>query len=294
MSNTSYGTLFVVATPIGNLSEISPRMRETLARASMVAAEDTRRSGLLLLHLSLKKPLISLHKFNERARLDELMSVLERGEHLALITDGGTPAISDPGYRLVAAAHALGAPVRAVAGPSAVVAALSVSGLPADRFTFVGFLPSRASERRALLPDLVARPETLVIYEAPHRLANALADLAAQFGARPAVLCRELTKLHEEVRRATLPELAQDVAGRESVLGECVLVIAGAETAPERVAAVGDADLASLRAFALALQAEQGDPRRACARLARQSAQPRREITARLRALAAIGEDTES
>ena len=294
MSDTSYGTLFVVATPIGNLSEISPRMRETLARVSMVAAEDTRRSGLLLSHLSLKKPLISLHKFNERARLDELMSALERGEHLALITDGGTPAISDPGYRLVAAAHALGAPVRVVAGPSAVVAALSVSGLPADRFTFVGFLPSRTSERRALLPDLVARPETLVIYEAPHRLADALTDLAAQFGARPAVLCRELTKLHEEVRRATLPELAQDVAGRESVLGECVLVIAGAETAPERVAAVDEADLASLRAFALALQAEQGDPRRACARLARQSGQPRREITARLRTLAAMGEDAES
>lgn len=291
MSHTPLGTLFVVATPIGNLSEISPRTRETLSRVAVVAAEDTRRSGMLLAHMALKKPMISLHKFNERSRLEELTAVLERGEDLALVTDGGTPAISDPGFRLVAEAHAIGAPVRAVAGPSAVVAALSVSGLPADRFTFVGFLPSRAPERRALLPELASRSETLVIYEAPHRLVAAVADLAAQFGPRPAVLCRELTKLHEEVQRSTLTQLAESVASRQSILGECVLVIAGAGASNAPALAIESEDAATLLAFALALQAEQGDARRACARVARRTDRPRREITSRLRALGALGED---
>ncbi len=293
MSHTPLGTLFVVATPIGNLSEISPRMRETLSRVAVVAAEDTRRSGMLLAHMALKKPMISLHKFNERSRLEELTAVLERGENLALVSDGGTPAISDPGFRLVAEAHAIGAPVRAVAGPSAVVAALSVSGLPADRFAFVGFLPSRATERRALLPELAIRSETLVIYEAPHRLVAAVADLAAQFGPRQVVLCRELTKLHEEVQRSTLPQLAESIASRESILGECVLVIAGGEASNAPAQAMEEEDAATLRAFALALQAEQGDARRACARVARQIGRPRREITSRVRALGALGEDAD-
>jgi 16S rRNA (cytidine1402-2'-O)-methyltransferase len=222
--------LYVVATPIGNLSDISARAREILAAASAVAAEDTRHSGRLLRELGLERPLVSLHEHNERARVGELVARLQRGESIALVSDAGTPLVSDPGYLLVSAAVEAGVTVTPVPGPSAVIAALSAAGLPCDRFSFEGFLPARAAARRKRLAELAPEPRTLVLFEAPHRIAECLEDLAAACGSeRRACVARELTKRFETFYRGGLGELAARArVDADLARGEAVIVVAGA------------------------------------------------------------------
>ena len=234
MANTAPGRLHVVATPIGNLGDLSPRARETLQSCALVAAEDTRHSGAMLRQFAIQTPLVSLHEHNEPERVAQLIGRLQRGESIALISDAGTPAISDPGFALVRAAAAAGIEVVAVPGPCAAIAALSVGALPTDRFCFEGFLPARDAARRASLQALAAETRTLVFYESPHRLAATLADCIAAFGAmRSAVLARELTKLHESLYRGTLGELLARVqAERDMARCESVLLVGGAEAKP--------------------------------------------------------------
>ncbi len=226
-------SLYLVATPIGNLADLSQRARETLAAVDLVAAEDTRHTRQLLMHLGLDKPLVSLHEHNERTRARELVARVTGGVNLALVSDAGTPLISDPGYVLVTEALAAGVNIIPIPGPCAAITALSAAGLPTDRFCFEGFLPARDAPRRAALEALRAESRTLVFYEAPHRLAESLADLAQAFGeARRASVARELTKLHETLYHDTLGGLAaraqRDV---DMVRGEAVIVVAGAPAA---------------------------------------------------------------
>lgn len=228
------GRLYVVATPIGNLSDVSARARETLAAADVVAAEDTRHTGQLLAKLGLDRPLVSLHEHNEAARAAGLVERLCRGETVALVSDAGTPLVSDPGFHLVRAAIAAGVVVSPVPGPCAAVAALSVAGLPTDRFCFEGFLPARRAARLARLGELLAEPRTLVFYESPQRLAQSLGDMQAALGGlRQAVVARELTKLFETVYHGTLEELATRAASDADMgRGEVVCVVAGASPLP--------------------------------------------------------------
>jgi 16S rRNA (cytidine1402-2'-O)-methyltransferase len=219
------GTLLVVATPIGNLDDLSPRARAAFERADLVACEDTRHTGRLLAHLGIDKPLLSLHEHNERQRLPRLLAALERGETIALASDAGTPLLSDPGFVLVRAAAAAGARVEPVPGPSAVLAALVASALPPHPFTFAGFPPPRAGKRRAFYRGLAGLGHTIVLFESPHRILPSLDDAIAELGDRPAALCRELTKLHEEVLRGPLSELRAALAARPAVKGELVLVV---------------------------------------------------------------------
>jgi 16S rRNA (cytidine1402-2'-O)-methyltransferase len=243
------GRLEVVATPIGNLADLSTRARDVLAAADLIAAEDTRRTAQLLSAIGVRSRLVSLHEHNEESRLEPLLQQLRDGKVIALVSDAGTPLLSDPGFALVRAAAAAGFEVRAVPGASAITAALSIAGLPTDRFVFEGFLPARTGERRALLARLATEARTLVLFEAPHRIAATLADLAQCFGAaREAVVTRELTKMHESVYRGTLAQLC--ALAREDadfVRGEITLVIAGASVEP---ASGGDTEL-----LARALQA---------------------------------------
>ena len=222
-------TLHVVATPIGNLGDLSPRAQQVLREVAAVCAEDTRRSGQLLAHFGIGTPLLALHEHNEQQLAERLVARLLGGEALALVSDAGTPLVSDPGYRLVRAARAAGVKVSPVPGPSALVAALSVAGLPSDRFTFEGFLPAKASARRERLAALAGEPRTLVFYESSHRIEESLADLRAAFGDdRPAVLARELTKLFETVLDGTLADLqARVAADGDQRKGEFVLVVQG-------------------------------------------------------------------
>ncbi len=239
MTNAAPGRLYVVATPIGNLGDLSARARETLAGAALIAAEDTRHTGTLLKAFGISTPMISLHDHNEAQRAPELVERLRGGASVALVSDAGTPAISDPGFDLVRACAAAGIEVIAVPGPCALVAALSIAALPTDRFCFEGFLPARGAARRARLGELSAERRTLVFYESPHRIEETLADCAEHLGpTREAVLAREITKLHESLYRGSLAQLA-DRAKSDADLsrGEIVLVVAGA--APE-VAAQGD------------------------------------------------------
>lgn len=237
------GVLYVVATPIGNLDDISARAREILAGVSVVAAEDTRHSALLLRELGLERPLLSLHEHNERARAAELIERLRSGQSVALISDAGTPLVSDPGYQLLRAALAAGVVVSPVPGPCAAIAALSVAGLPSDRFCFEGFLPARAAARRRRLAELATERRTLVIYEAPHRIAASLADLAeACGGSRRACIARELTKRFESFYRGNLAELAERAQRDETLRrGESVIVVEGAETVPAAANRLDDA-----------------------------------------------------
>jgi 16S rRNA (cytidine1402-2'-O)-methyltransferase len=248
----SAGRLEVVATPIGNLGDLSSRAREVLAAADLIAAEDTRRTGQLLNAIGVSCRLISLHDYNEEARIAPLVQQLLEGQVIALVSDAGTPLLSDPGFGLVRAAAAAGIEVRSIPGASAVTAALSIAGVATDRFAFEGFLPARAGERRAQLAQLAAETRTLVLFEAPHRIAATLADLAQSFGAeRAAVVARELTKMHESVYRGTLGTLSALAAGdADMARGEITVVIAGA--APER-AIDGDTGLLT-RALQLLLQ----------------------------------------
>jgi len=231
------GRLQVVATPIGNLADLSDRARAALAEADLVAAEDTRHTGALLKAMGLATPLLSLHEHNESRRVPALLARLAQGERVALVSDAGTPLLSDPGYELVRAAIAAGFEVSAIPGPSAITAALAVAGLPTDRFCFEGFLPARERERRAALEALAHERRTLVFFEAPHRIAAALADSAAVLGPdREAAVARELTKAHETIYRGTLQELAARAATEANFArGEITLVVRGAAPAAPSV-----------------------------------------------------------
>lgn len=234
------GTLYLVPTPIGNLGDISRRMADTLEQADFIAAEDTRVTVKLLNHLGIKKPMAIYHRHNTETGGRAILNRLQDGESCALVTDAGTPAISDPGEELVAQCAALGIPVCAIPGPCALVTALAVSGQPTGRFTFEGFLAMNKKNRRAHLESLRGEERTMLFYEAPHKLAATLQDLSDAFGPdRSVTLCRELTKLHEEVRRTTLGEAAGYY--RENVpKGEFVLVVRGAEHQEEQEATLED------------------------------------------------------
>mgnify|MGYP002672189273 FL=1 len=242
------GILYLVATPIGNLGDFSPRAVETLAQADFIAAEDTRVSVKLLNHFDIKKPLVSYHEHNRAAAGQAILTRLLSGETCALVTDAGTPAISDPGQELVTLCAENGVTVQAIPGCCAAVAALAVSGLDTRRFTFEGFLPSGRKERRAALEELTGETRTMVFHEAPHRLRQTLADMAELLGDRPAALCRELTKLHEDTVRTTLAQVAAYYAANEP-RGEYVLVVAGREkqTAPALTLEEGVARVLALR-----------------------------------------------
>ncbi|MBO5727339.1 MAG: 16S rRNA (cytidine(1402)-2'-O)-methyltransferase [Oscillospiraceae bacterium] len=234
------GTLYLVPTPIGNLGDISPRMADTLAQADFIAAEDTRVSLKLLNHLGLKKPMVSYYRHNTQAGGQAVLDRLLAGEDCALVTDAGTPAISDPGQELVARCAELGIGVVAIPGPCALVTALAVSGQPTDRFTFEGFLPMNKKNRKAHLDRLKGEERTMVFYEAPHKLSATLSDLKDAFGGqRPISVCRELSKLHEQVLRLTLEQAVEWYESNEPK-GEFVLVVRGAEPVQEPEATLED------------------------------------------------------
>jgi 16S rRNA (cytidine1402-2'-O)-methyltransferase len=235
------GTLFVVATPIGNLGDLSPRAQDTLRAVAAICAEDTRHTRQLLSHFGIERPLLALHEHNEGEVAEKLVVRLQAGDSLALVSDAGTPLISDPGYRLVRAARAAGIRVSPIPGACAAIAALSVAGLASDRFVFEGFLPAKGAARRARLQELAAETRTLVFYESAHRIDDALEDLRTVFGGtRRAVLARELSKLFETVRDGSLDELAAFVAGDANQRkGEFVLLIAGDDDADARRIAEG-------------------------------------------------------
>ena len=237
------GTLQVVATPIGNLADLSARAQQMLGQADVIAAEDTRRTQQLLQTLGISRPLVSLFEHNESQRVPQLLERLAAGQQVVLVSDAGTPLLSDPGYELVRAASRAGFVVQAIPGPSAITTALAVAGLPTQRFCFEGFLPARAGERRSALAALAHEPRTLVFFEAPHRIRATLADLASEFGPqREAVVARELTKAHESIYRGTLAELGLMAAQDENFeRGEITLVVAGA--APTEGDAAAPAEL---------------------------------------------------
>ena len=225
------GRLQVVATPIGNLGDLSARAHQALSEADLVAAEDTRHTLGMLQAMGISKPMVSLHAYNEGHRVPDLLARLGAGEVIALVSDAGTPLLSDPGFELVSAAASAGFEVRVIPGPSAITAALAVAGLPTSRFCFEGFLPSRSRERRTELARLASETRTLVFFEAPHRIAETLADLVSEFGGeRRAVVARELTKAHETIYRGKLSELVELAANDANFQrGEITLVVSGAE-----------------------------------------------------------------
>jgi 16S rRNA (cytidine1402-2'-O)-methyltransferase len=219
------GRLSIVATPIGNLEDLTPRAARVLAEADLVACEDTRHTGRLLAHLGFKKRLISLHEHNERTRLPQLLAALAEGRHVAVVSDAGTPLLSDPGFLLIRAAAEAGVTVEPLPGASAILAALVVSGLPPYPFTFAGFPPPKPGKRRTFFERFAALGHTVVFFESPHRLAASLEDAATGFGDRPAAVARELTKLHEEITRGDLPVLAREFRERGAIKGELVVVV---------------------------------------------------------------------
>jgi 16S rRNA (cytidine1402-2'-O)-methyltransferase len=267
------GVLVLAGTPIGRPDDAAPRLATELAAADIVAAEDTRRLKRLTsdLGIELSGRVVSYFEGNEQGRTPQLLEALQGGERVVLVTDAGMPSVSDPGYRLVAAAVQAGIAVTAVPGPSAVLTALAVSGLPVDRFCFEGFLPRKAGERTRRLDLLADEPRTMVFFEAPHRTEAALRAMAEAFGTdRPAAVCRELTKTHEEVRRDGLAELAAWAA--DGVRGEVTIVVAGAADEP------GESDDETLRAL-VASEESAGIPRKqAIADVARRSGVPKRVV----------------
>ncbi len=275
------GTLYLVATPIGNLEDITQRALGTLASVELIACEDTRHTGALLNHYGIKTKLISYHEHNERERAEELGRTLERGASIALVSDAGTPGISDPGFRLVNVARACGARVVPVPGATAFVSALTASGLPTDQFFFGGFLPARSAQRRARLLETREIPATLVFYETPHRIIDALKDAREILGEREAAVARELTKLHEEIVRGRLSELIQRFdSAQTAARGEMVLVIdrtviegqAGRDSETDIAARIG------------ALESEGLDTRAALKKAAREMGLTRAEAYRRLTA----------
>ncbi|MEX0657573.1 MAG: 16S rRNA (cytidine(1402)-2'-O)-methyltransferase [Egibacteraceae bacterium] len=265
------GRLVLVGTPIGNLGDLSPRAVEALRTADVVAAEDTRRSRVILDHAGVGTPMVSYHEHNEVARTPELLDRVAAGRTVALVTDAGTPGIADPGYRLVQGAVERGLVVESVPGPAAVLQALVVSGLPTDRFCFEGFLPRKAGARASALAALSEDPRTLVFYVTPHRAAADLAAMAEAFGARPAALARELTKRYEEVWRGTLGELADRAAA--GVRGELTLVVGGAPPP-----AATEVDAATLAERVRTLIATGEDKKAAINRVAGAGGVPRRVV----------------
>jgi len=226
------GTLYVVATPIGNLEDVSQRAVRILKQVDLIACEDTRHAARLLHHYGISTPRESYHEHNESQRTPQLLDLLRAGRSVALISDAGTPLVSDPGFRLVSTCRDAGIPVVPIPGPSAIIAALSASGLPTDSFLFAGYLPSRRGARRSRLRELAALRCTLVFYEAPHRLLAALDDMLAVLGPRKACLAREITKVHEEWQRGSLAEILASMASRERILGEITIVVdRGSESA---------------------------------------------------------------
>ncbi len=273
------GTLMVVATPLGNLQDISPRAVEALRRARIVACEDTRRTRPLLSHFGIRpESVVSYHRFNETARCESILRALREGADVALVSDGGTPGVSDPGALLVDAALREGLPVSPIPGPSAVAAAISACGFTAPAFVFAGFLPARAGARRTALQAIARDQRPLVFFEAPHRAAASLADMAAVLGERQVTLLRETTKLHEEVRRSTLAGLAADFAAA-APRGEITLVADGCRE-PE---APAPRDPESLRCRYAELLDAGGDPRSALAQIVRETGLRRREVYAAVR-----------
>jgi 16S rRNA (cytidine1402-2'-O)-methyltransferase len=252
------GRLYVVGTPIGNVDDLSPRARDVLAKADVIAAEDTRHTRGLLSRIGVESRLIAYHEHNEAERVPALLEQLESGICVALVTDAGTPLISDPGWRLVNAAQRAGIVVVPIPGPCAAIAALCVAGLPTDHFVFEGFLPRRDSARAERLDSLRREQRTIVLYEAVHRVADTLAALGSAFGAdRRAAIARELTKTHEQIVTGTLSELGELLGTSIPLLGEFVIVVAGAEAAApdeteaKRVYALLSAELAPDKALKL-------------------------------------------
>jgi 16S rRNA (cytidine1402-2'-O)-methyltransferase len=273
------GTLYLVATPIGNLEDITQRALRVLQEVAVIACEDTRHTRVLLQHYGIKTKMLSYHEHNERERAAELSALLETGASVAVVADAGTPGISDPGFRLVNDALKRGARVVPVPGPTAFVAALIASGLPTDEFFFGGFLPARATQRRARLTKARALDSTLVFYEAPHRIAQTLADAREILGEREAAVARELTKLHEEIARGRLSELAKRFDSEEAARGEMVLVI------DRNVIGLEDAESDSeidIVARVAALESEGLDHRAALKRAARELGLNRSEAYRRL------------
>ncbi|MEN8246391.1 MAG: 16S rRNA (cytidine(1402)-2'-O)-methyltransferase [Thermodesulfobacteriota bacterium] len=236
---TLTGVLYVVGTPIGNLEDITLRALRTLGEVDLIAAEDTRNTRRLLTRHGINRPLISLHEHNEDRRTAELISKLGNGTAIALVSDAGTPTVSDPGYRLVKDAVAAGIRVVPIPGPSAAVAALSVSGLPTDAFLFLGFPPRKRTKRLKFLGQVAEETKTLIFYESPRRMADLLADLQDVMGERRAVLSREMTKTYEEFMRGTLNKIAAEVEKRKELKGECTLLVEGVnrheEVSPEKL-----------------------------------------------------------
>ncbi|MDX2094952.1 MAG: 16S rRNA (cytidine(1402)-2'-O)-methyltransferase [Alphaproteobacteria bacterium] len=266
------GELFLVATPIGNRKDITLRALEVLGSVDRIACEDTRVSGGLLAHYGIKVPLLACHAHNEASATATLLAQLQEGARIALISDAGTPLLSDPGARLVRAAIAAGIRVTPIPGASALLSAISIAGLPADQFFYAGFLPNKAGARRDAIHALATLPATLVFYEAPHRLADTLSALHRQLGNRAAAVARELTKLYEECVRGSLEEIIAHFAAHPP-RGECVIVVAGA--AP----ACGFDDAALDVALRAAMT--QGSLKEAVAEVSRQAGRPRREVYAR-------------
>lgn len=223
------GKLIVVATPIGNLEDLSSRAVQELREADLVACEDTRRTGRLLAHLGIKRPLISLHEHNERQRLPKLIAALQEGQRVALASDAGTPLLSDPGFVLVREAIREGVEVDAIPGPSAAIDALVLSGLPPHPFTFAGFPPPKSGKRRRFFKRFETLDHTLVFFESPHRLLASLDDLQEVLGNRPVAVGRELTKLHQEILRGDLQHIRQTLGERPALKGEFTLVVGAAE-----------------------------------------------------------------
>jgi 16S rRNA (cytidine1402-2'-O)-methyltransferase len=229
----STGTLYVVATPLGNLEDITLRAIRVLREVSVIACEDTRRTVKILNRYEVRTPLFIFHEYNKVRAGVSILRRLRDGENVALVSDAGTPAISDPGYELVREAIGGGVPIEVVPGPSALIAALVVSGLPTDHFTFEGFLPARREKRRKAMQNLATEKRTMIFYESPQRVTSFLREAAEIFGDRRACVVRELTKIHEEILRGTLPELDAEISRRESVRGEITIVIGGGEKTVE-------------------------------------------------------------
>jgi len=269
------GQLLVIGTPLGNLEDISRRALDALREARLIACEDTRRTSRLLAHFGIRTALVSCHRFNERARREPLLQRLRDGESVALVSDGGTPGVSDPGADLVRAALDEGLTVVPVPGPSAVVALLSVCGFPADRFVFDGFLPHRAGERRRRLRELRREPRTIVVFESPHRIHAALRDIGQVLGDRPLVLGRELTKLHETIVGGTAAQVAQRLG--DPVRGEITLAIGPSRPGEEEAGGEQAADRL-LTTWRTALLAAGGDRREALRAAARQLGMSRSEL----------------
>jgi 16S rRNA (cytidine1402-2'-O)-methyltransferase len=264
------GTLYIVATPIGNLEDLTPRAARVLGEVDLILAEDTRRTGKLLGHIDVRCPMRSLHEHNQSEQVDGLVAKLAAGEHLALVSDAGTPMISDPGFPLLRAAIDAGVTVVPVAGACAAIAALSVAGLPTERFTMEGFLSARREGRRKRLMELIGEIRTMVFYESVHRITDCLADMSEVLGAkREACVARELTKMYETIRRGSLAELAAEAATGSFKRGEVVVVVKGADQ--------GAADQGEVRRILNAL-ARELPPSKAAKVAAELTGQPRREL----------------